>query len=45
MFEDFERLYDELSGHREEPPQSNEYDPYGPLGLSSQGAVHHGDTG
>jgi hypothetical protein len=35
MFEDFERLYDELSGHREEPPQSNEYNPDDPLGLSS----------
>jgi len=35
MFEDFERLYDELLGHREEPPQSNEYNPDDPLGLSS----------
>lgn len=33
--EDVERLYDELSGHREEPPQSNEYNPDDPLGLSS----------
>lgn len=33
--EDFERLYDELSGHRENPPQSNEYDPGDPLGLTS----------
>jgi hypothetical protein len=32
---DLERLYDELSGHREKPPQSNEYDPYDPLGLRS----------
>lgn len=35
MHEDYERLYDELSGHREKPPQSNEYDPDDPLGLSS----------
>ena len=35
MPEDFERLYDELSGHREKPPQSNEYDPNDPLGLGS----------
>lgn len=35
MPEDFERLYDELSGHREKPPQSNEYDPDDPLGLRS----------
>lgn len=35
MPEDVERLYDELSGHREEPPQSNEYNPDDPLGLSS----------
>ena len=33
--EDVERLYDELSGHREKPPQSNEYDPDDPLGLIS----------
>lgn len=33
--EDAERLYDELSGHREEPPQSNDYDPDDPLGLIS----------
>lgn len=33
--EDYERLYDELSGHREKPPQSNEYNPDDPLGLSS----------
>jgi len=33
--DDFERLYDELLGHREEPPQSNEYNPDDPLGLSS----------
>ena len=35
MHEDYERLYDELSGHREKPPQSNEYDPDDPLGLIS----------
>ena len=28
-------IYDELLGHREEPPQSNEYNPDDPLGLSS----------
>ena len=33
--EDVERLYGELSGHREKPPQSNEYDPDDPLGLIS----------
>lgn len=33
--EDFERLYDELSGHREKPPQSDEYNPDDPLGLRS----------
>ncbi len=32
--EDYERLYDELSGHRENPPQSDEYNPDDPLGLS-----------
>ena len=32
---DLERLYDELSGHREKPPQSDEYNPDDPLGLSS----------
>ena len=32
---DYERLYDELLGHREKPPQSDEYDPDDPLGLSS----------
>lgn len=35
MYDDFDRLYDELSGHREKPPQSNEYNPDDPLGLSS----------
>lgn len=35
ILEDFERLYDELSGHPDKPPQSNEYDPDDPLGLSS----------
>lgn len=35
MHEDYERLYDDLLGHREKPPQSNEYDPDDPLGLSS----------
>lgn len=35
MYDDFERLYDELSGHREKPPQSNEYNPDDPLGLSA----------
>lgn len=35
MYDDFERLYDELSGHRDEPPRSNEYNPDDPLGLSS----------
>lgn len=35
MPEDYERLYDELSGHREKPHQSDEYDPDDPLGLSS----------
>lgn len=35
MPEDYERLYDELSGHREDPPPSNEYNPDDPLGLSS----------
>ena len=33
--DDLERLYDELSGHREKPPQSDEYNPDDPLGLSS----------
>ena len=33
--EDLERLYGELLGHREKPPQSSEYDPDDPLGLSS----------
>ena len=33
--ENYERLYDELLGHREEPPQSNEYNLDDPLGLSS----------
>lgn len=35
MYENFDRLYDELSGHREKPPQSDEYDPDDPLGLRS----------
>lgn len=35
MYENFERLYDELLGHREKPPQSNDYDPDDPLGLIS----------
>lgn len=35
MYKDFERLYNELSEHCEEPPQSNEYNPDDPLGLSS----------
>lgn len=34
-YKNFDRLYDELSGHREKPPQSNEYDPDDSLGLSS----------
>ena len=34
-YDDLERLYDELSGHCEKPPQSNEYNPDDPLGLSS----------
>lgn len=34
-YDNLERLYDELSGHREKPPQSNEYNPDDPLGLSS----------
>lgn len=33
MSGDYERLYDELSGHREKPPQAKEYDPDDPLGL------------
>lgn len=33
--EDFGRLYDDLLGHREKPPQSNEYNPDDPLGISS----------
>lgn len=35
MYENFERLYDELSGHHEKPPQSDEYNPDDPLGLIS----------
>ena len=35
MYGDFDRLYGELLGHREEPAPSTEYDPYDPLGLSS----------
>lgn len=34
-YDDLERLYDELSGYREKPPQSNEYNPDDPLGLIS----------
>lgn len=35
MPDDLARLYDDLLGHREKPPQSNEYDPHDPLGLNS----------
>ena len=35
MLDDLKRLYDELSGHREKPPQSDEYNPDDPLGLGS----------
>ena len=31
----YKDIYDELLGHSEEPPQSNEYNPDDPLGLSS----------
>ena len=31
----YKDIYDELLGHCEEPPQSNEYNPDDPLGLSS----------
>ena len=33
--ENLDRLYDELLGHGEKTPQSNEYNPDDPLGLSS----------
>lgn len=35
MTRGYKDVYDELLGHREEPPKSDEYNPDDPLGLNS----------